>query len=126
MINKDFLRQVFVEKKLLLALDEVQWVTVPKYDELSVSNVMETLKHDENLLLYLPDNMPKGKTPDREYFFNVLNTLYPEYVQKMIKKSQENRMSAASSAHEDGVVHVSDEWWKKLNANPYFSCKYMN
>ena len=36
MINKDFLKEVFIEEKSLLRLDEVKRVNVPLYDELSV------------------------------------------------------------------------------------------
>ena len=30
-------------------------------------------------MTYLPDSLPKGRLPDREYLFNILNTVYPEY-----------------------------------------------
>ena len=36
MVNKDFLKQVFRDEKKLLALKDVKYVNVPKYDELSV------------------------------------------------------------------------------------------
>lgn len=29
-------------------------------------------------MLYFPDKFPKGRTPDREYMFNILNTLRPK------------------------------------------------
>ena len=36
MVNKDFLKEVFIEEKSLLKLSEVKRVNVPLYDELSV------------------------------------------------------------------------------------------
>ena len=36
MINKDFLKLVLTEDKALLHLNEVKYVNVPHYDELSV------------------------------------------------------------------------------------------
>lgn len=39
-INKDFLKEVLSESKQLLSLDHVKWVEVPKYEELSVNNIM--------------------------------------------------------------------------------------
>ena len=36
MVNKDFLKLVLTEEKALLQLDQVKYVNVPHYDELSV------------------------------------------------------------------------------------------
>jgi hypothetical protein len=30
------------------------------------------------MMQYFPDTFPKGRAPDREYMFNILNTLKPE------------------------------------------------
>ena len=46
MINKDFLKEVFVKKKSLMPLNMVKRVNVPKYDELSVTNIFPHLKND--------------------------------------------------------------------------------
>ena len=37
MVNKDFLKQVLTEEKRLLSLKEVNYVNMPRYDELSVA-----------------------------------------------------------------------------------------
>ena len=39
MLNKDFLKEVFVEDKELLRIDRVKFIIVPLYDELSVINL---------------------------------------------------------------------------------------
>ena len=39
MMNKDFLKEVFEGNKRLLELNEVKYVIVPVYDELSVGNL---------------------------------------------------------------------------------------
>ena len=77
MLNKDFLRQILAEVKSLLTLADVQWIEVPKYEELSVVSLFEKFKHDEKMMRYLPDRLPKGRLPDRTYFFNVLHTIFP-------------------------------------------------
>ena len=50
MINKDFLKQVFKEEKKLLSLNEVKYVNVPHYDELSVKRFWPILREDETLM----------------------------------------------------------------------------
>ena len=39
MLNKDFLRQILAEDKKLLALKDVKFIEVPKYDELAIANI---------------------------------------------------------------------------------------
>ena len=49
---------------------------------------------DEILAKYFPDEYPAGKGPPREYFFNILHTLYPEFLQRMLNHAHEQRMTA--------------------------------
>ena len=75
-INRDFLRQVLNGKKQLLKNADVKYVQVPRFDELSVVNLLPRFQGDPKVMIFLPDSMPKGKSVDREYFFNVLNTVH--------------------------------------------------
>ena len=74
MMNKDFLKEMLAEDKALLRLEQVSRINVPLYDELSVGNIWPMMKNDEKFMLYFPTKMAKGRVPDREYFFNILNT----------------------------------------------------
>ena len=49
---------------------------------------------DDLLVRYFPDEYPIGKGPPREYFFNILHTLYPEFLQKLLNHAHEQRMTA--------------------------------
>ena len=42
------------------------------------------LQRDQVFMLYLPDPVPDGRLPEREYFWNVLNTLQTAYVNQLI------------------------------------------
>ena len=79
-INKDFLKQVMAEQKDLLPMARVRTVNVPLYDELSVTKFFPMFQGDEEVMRYLPDPTPDRRLPDRTYFFNVMNTLKPEYM----------------------------------------------
>ena len=81
LVNKDFLKDVLVGKKQLFKKAEVKDITVPHYDELSVKALYPQFKKDPIFMSYFPDKYPAGKAPPRDYFFNVLNTLHPEYLQ---------------------------------------------
>ena len=80
MLNKDFLKEIFVEEKNLLRLDQVKRVCVPLYDELAVVKLWPMMKEDDQFMRHFPSKMAKGRVPDREYFFNVLNTFQGTYV----------------------------------------------
>ena len=67
------------EQKKLMGLDEVKRVNVPMYDELSVVNLWPDMKLDQHFMLYFPDQFPKGRLPDRTYFFDIMNTLMKDY-----------------------------------------------
>ena len=77
MINKDFLKEVLSEEKDLLELKDVKWINVPLFDELSVVNMWPMMKENKKIMMYFPSKLPKGRVPDREYFFNILNTFQP-------------------------------------------------
>ena len=47
---------------------------------------------------YFPSKLPKGRVPDREYFWNVMNTLMPEYTKSLLTHANEQRTTSANEA----------------------------
>ena len=79
-MNKDFLKEVLSNNKKLLELNEVRRVNVPMYDELSVVKLWPLMQDDAEFKSFFPSSMPKGRLPDRDYFFNILNTVQFDYL----------------------------------------------
>ena len=79
-VSKDFLKAVFKDEKKLLKKNQVSFVHVPGWDELSVKNLWKDLKNDSAFNVYFSDKYPEEKVPNRKYFFDILNTIYPEYL----------------------------------------------
>ena len=94
MLNKDFLKEILTEEKALLRLDQVNRISVPQYDELSVIKLWPMFQSDEKLMRYFPTKLAKGRVPDREYFFNLLNTFQSNYLKQIIKHANDQRNSA--------------------------------
>ena len=46
--------------------------------------------------VYFPDHYAKGRRCNREYFFGILNTLFPDYVSELITNSKTIRYAADS------------------------------
>ena len=74
-------------------------------------------------MMYFPEKLPKGRVPDRVYFFNVLNTLKEGYVSSLIEHAVTQRNSADGQHMEHQVVEVTDRWLEQLAAMPFISCK---
>ena len=123
MINRDFFKQVLQDKKKLLPLNDVKYVNVPRYDELSVRKFWPRLRQDEKLLKYMPELSGEDKIPERTYFWNVANTVQNRYVQNVIKYANDQRMKVQDEKDHGESIQISDHWWDKLNSVPFVSCK---
>ena len=91
MFTKDYAKEIFSEKKLLIRKKHMMYIDVPKYDELFVKNLYKKLLALENMEKYFPDKYPKGRQCDRDYLFNVANTLHPGFVQELINHALKQR-----------------------------------
>ena len=124
MVNKDFLKAVLKREKALLKLAEVKRINVPLYDELSVVNIWPMVRDNKKLMFYFPDKLPKGRVPDRSYFFNILNTFHEDYVNTLVKHANEQRNSANEEARPFESIEIDDEWFTQLMEQPFISRKY--
>ena len=82
--TKDFAKLVFQGRKRLLKNCDKRSICVPKYDELSVKNLYNNFMKLEGVADYFPDKYPKGRVCDREYMFDVVNTLHPNTVKEIL------------------------------------------
>ena len=121
MLNRDFMKQLLVEDKKLLELRVVQHCHVPAYDELSVKKFWPLMQQDAVFMQYLPDPTPEGRLPERECFWNVLNTLQTDYVQQLIGHANAQRNTVQEDGNGADAIEISEEWWQKLNALPFVS-----
>ena len=123
MINKDFLKQVLANDKKLMKMSSLRSINVPKFDEVSVKTIWPLIKQDPEVLVYFPDDYAKGRVPERKYTFDVLNTIRPEYVKKMIEHAFTIRNAVTEEGKHDDEILVSTEWQEQLQAIPFISSK---
>ena len=96
MWTKDHLRLVLAEEKAFLKRSRLKTIEVPPYDELSVRNLYPNLEGNVEFMRYMPNKLAKGKHVNRTYFFNVLYTLFPDHVTKMIAHAQKQRFASGN------------------------------
>ena len=75
-------------------------------------------------MVYMPDPSPDGRLPDRQYFWNVLNTVNSDYVSQLVQHATNLRMTAQQDGEDKDTIEISEEWWNKLNALPFVSRKF--
>ena len=122
-VNKDFLKDVLAGKKELLKKEAVAYVQVTHFDELSVRNIYPMFRKDPLFQRYFPEKYPVGKGPPRPYFFNVLNTLYPEYLKECMGHAAEQRMTSAGEQMQKQSIQISEFWTEELRKMPYLTRK---
>ena len=64
---------------------------MPHFDELSVKRLYPEVKKIPEVNIFFPDKLRKGVALNRVYFFNVLNTVMPGYVEKLIQHANRLR-----------------------------------
>ena len=88
MVNAKWLKQILSGDKKLLKAKEARHCNPPRYDEISVANLYDQCLLMDNMADYFPDEYPKGRTCQREYFFTILATLHPDYTEQLLQKSK--------------------------------------
>jgi len=107
MVNKDFLKQILAEEKELIPIGKVNFINVPKYDELSVKRLWPEMRESPDFCRFFPDKLPQGRLIDRSYFFNVMNTCNPEYTSELIRHANKQRHSVNQASDELKAIEVT-------------------
>jgi len=69
------------------------------------------MKLDRSFAQYFQDEYPNDKGPNREYFFNILNTVYPEYLEKVLAHAAKERYSKSMKDGKNHAIKATDEWY---------------
>ena len=100
-----FLRDVLAGKKKYMHIHDVTPYDVPKFKDISVKNVFDKIKDSKLVMSYLPDFDPEELDPkyalDREWFFNILNTLDGEFFPRIVDGIEEQRAAALAKGKPD-------------------------
>ena len=74
---------------------------------------------------YFPDKLPKGRLPDRNFFFTVLNSLNEQYISGLVKHATDARNQASEFKAEEETIVISEKMIGLLNQSPFLSCKFI-
>lgn len=97
---------------------------MPAWDELAVKKLWLDMKNDAKMAIYFQDDYANMRGPCREYFFNILNTVYPTYLSHIMAHAAKERFSVEGKDGKSQAIKASDEWYDALNSLPFKSSKY--
>ena len=73
-------------------------IQVARYDELSVKGLYSQFMTLHGVADFFPSKYPKGRVCDRDYMFNVTNSLHPDVVKEIVEYANAQRNDVKSEA----------------------------
>ena len=113
-----WIKQILAKEKRLLKMKDVRPINPPRFDEISVKNLYEDCLKLPNMSLYFPDRYPKGRQCCRKYFFDILNTLHPDYTRSMIINAKKVRVISDDPDDQGKMIVIDPEWEAELKEFP--------
>ena len=101
--------------------NQVNYIHVPHWDELSVKRMWADLCKDAGFNIYFQDKYQDAKGPNRDFFFNILNTVYPDYLTQVMQHASHQRFAADGEKNKTQSIKATDEWISELQNMPFKS-----
>ena len=70
---------------------------------------------------YFPDKVPKSRTIEKQYFYNVFNTLYPDDVAVLIKHANDQRYTVENDKIAENSIVMTEDWANQIEELPFVS-----
>lgn len=121
MCTKDLLKDIFAGRKKLIKSKDMRYISTPRYDEISVKNLYDKLLRLEGMAQHFPDKYGKGRQCDRDFLFNIANTLHPEVMAELLEYAHAHRHDISGEKQAQETILATEEWAAELKAMPYFS-----
>ena len=112
-----FLQQIMSGEKKAYQSRHVVNSNAPNYRyEFVVKNVYHLVQDNHELCQYLPtDEMDEGRFPDRQFFWQVVQTCHPNWVSQYYELANRERGKRRRQWHKDKTeVYVTPEWQEML------------
>jgi len=82
---------VLAGEKDFMPLSDLRAVEVGHYPEVSVKHMYDEFSVRTEISKYMPPKLNKGRTLDKEYFFNIVHSHYGKELQSIIKHASIQR-----------------------------------
>ena len=106
----------------MLKAASITHINVPKYPELNVQIFYEYAKTKPELLAFLPDYKSTQK-PEREYVFDIIGNVNPEFLNGKIEEAHKKRLSG-EVVNDFEKIEIREDILEELISAKYESSKY--
>ena len=112
-------------KKKCFKKKDIKTLRVPPWPELAMNRMWaEVSKHPEFRALTPEDWFLHKKNRERSYFWGIVSTLMPDFVEQLIEDCRfQRKQGAVDRLNKPRELPIDREWAKKLLAQPYVSSK---
>lgn len=121
------MQDILAERKKVLLARDVPARKVPHWPQLAVKNMYpQMLRLHPGLIDYLPALTGEKdlRYPERDYFYRILNSLYPETYDELIEQAAKSRKPKAKNLQdEQWALAIKADWMDQLLRYDYISCK---
>ena len=120
-----FLQGILSNEKRHLRKGQVRLLKIPLWTELSVARIWPQATELPDFLLHMPDEWQQDlKKVERSFFWAVLTTLAPEFVEELVLDVRRQRLGAAQERLlQPRQINVAPEWVQPLLSQPFFPSK---
>ena len=78
------MREILANKKMLFTKSKIKPIKVKKFDEISIKKIYHKMLEREELKPYFPSKYATGRQCQKEYFWNICNTIFPDETSELI------------------------------------------
>ena len=108
-LTKEWIRLVLSGEKRLLPKNEVIPVDAGCYPELAVKTLYAEYAERPDIKPFLPPKVNKGRSCDKTYFWNVVNTLTDGEVEAMVDHANSQRNAVDSGDMQQESITMSQQ-----------------
>ena len=113
-VDSKFISQLIRGDKSCFKNSEIHQVAVPFYSELNMQNLINQVKDDAAIKRYLHDDFATKKKPSRQFLFNIIGTVYPDFFKQLIESQTQARFDRQASDKVGDHILATDEWVSAL------------
>ena len=122
-MDSTFISQLLRGEKGAFKNNELNRVTLPHYSELSMNNLLNQVKDDNQVKRYLHDKFMDKKKPSRQFLIDIIGTIYPGFFKELIEAQTNERFEKNASEEVGNHILATDEWVAALSEHPFESSK---
>ena len=120
-----FLQQLASGGKKYLTRHQVPPFIMPHWPELSVVRLWEDVQNDAAFAAYFPSQLPKGKLPEKPFFWGIVHAIKPGYAKALMTGAIEARNALPEEEAEDPTktLVIQDPILAKMLTAPTYLSK---